>query len=344
MINHLLILCILIETRSYIMLKIAVDCMGGDKGSSEILHAVNDFLAIHDDVEITLFGKKEELISLENKCRIVDAREVIKMDDGPLEVMRKKNSSMYQAILTMKNEEMDAAISCGSTGGFLSTATMVLKLLPGVKRAALVTAFPTLKKDKKVVLLDIGANNENSSEELVQFALMGKLYAEAIYQIENPSVYLLSNGSEEHKGSPEGKIAYQTLKDNNFPNFKGNVEARYILNGEADVVVTDGYTGNILLKSTEGTAKMLSTLLKNAFTKNIFTKIGYLFARKGLKEMKEMMNYKNTGGAMLLGVNGVVVKAHGSSDATSFLSALKIAYSLAKAKVNEKIKEGIINA
>ena len=194
------------------MYKIVVDAMGGDNGSSIVVDAIKKFLEDNKDVEITVAGKKEELSSLEGKCRILDARDVVPMEAGALEVMRLKNSSMAVAIRTMKEEGLDAVVSCGSTGGFLSAATINLKMIPGVKRAALVAPFPTAIKGKNVVILDIGANNENSPEELVQFALMGKLYSQSVFGVEKPAVYLLNNGVEEGKGAPEVKAAYKLLK------------------------------------------------------------------------------------------------------------------------------------
>lgn len=325
------------------MIKIIVDAMGGDLGSSVIVEAVINFMKDYPDVEITVAGKKEELSLLEGKCRILDAPDVVPMHAGALEVMRLKNSSMMVAIKTCKEENLDAVVSCGSTGGFLSAATINLKMIHGVKRAALVTPFPTQIKGKKVVVLDVGANNENSPEELAQFALMGKLYSECVLGTNTPNVYLLSNGTEEGKGAPEVKEAYKILKDNNFKGFKGNIEARNVISGQADVVVTDGYTGNVLLKSFEGVAKMMSGMIKDTFKKNLWTKIGYLHVKKGMKEMKETMDYKTTGGAMLLGINGNVIKAHGSSDAIAFYHALLVAKKLAEKDVVSKIKLGLEN-
>lgn len=322
-------------------MKIVVDAMGGDLGSSVICEAILNFLNDNPGLEITAVGKKEELTSLEGKCEIVDAREVVPMEAGALEVMRMKDSSMFKAVDLMRNGGYDAVISAGSTGGFLSTATLCLKNVPGILRSALVSPFPTKIKGKQVVVLDIGASNENTPEQLYQFGLMGKLYAENVLGVKEPNVYLLSNGAEEGKGSPEGKLAYKLYKEKNFPGFKGNIEARYALNGEADVIVTDGFTGNIFLKGVEGVAKLMGGMVKDAFKKNLWTKLGYLHVHKGLKEMKETMDYKGTGGAMLLGINGVVVKAHGSSDARSFYSALRVAYRLAQTDIVNKIKEGI---
>lgn len=322
------------------MLRFVVDTMGGDLGSSVIVEAIKNFLKENADCEITAVGKIDELKDLEGICRIIDAPDVVPMEAGALEALRMKKSSMIVAIKTLKEEGLDGVISCGSTGAFLSASTITLKLIPGVKRAALVAPFPTHIKGKKVVILDVGASNENSPEEIIQFASMGKLYSQAVFNVNEPKVALLSNGSEEGKGSPECKEAYKLLKESNFAGFVGNIEARNALDGSVDVVATDGFTGNIFLKGTEGIAKFMSSLIKGAFKKNLWTKIGYLHVKNGVNEISETMDYKSTGGAMLLGVNSVVVKAHGNSDAYSFKCALTVAKKLAENKVVEKLKEG----
>ena len=324
-------------------MKIAVDAMGGDNGSKPIVQAVKEFLQENKDVEIVVFGKEEELQELSSICRIINAPDIVPMEAGALEVLRMKNSSMCKAISTMKEEGFDAVISAGSTGGFLSAATLILKAIPGVKRACLVTAFPTKIKGKKVVVLDVGANNENNAEELLQFAYMGKAYNQALFATKEPKTYLLSNGSEAHKGSPLVKQAHQLLLDNKFEGFMGNMEARDVLNGDADILVCDGFSGNVLLKGMEGIAKMMSGMIKNNFKKNLWTKLGYLHVRKGFKDMSETMDYKSTGGAMLLGLDGVVVKAHGNSDAYSFKSALKVTKQMVDYQVVNNIKESLKN-
>ena len=324
-------------------MKIAVDAMGGDNGSKPIVEAIKEFKKENQDVEIVVFGKEEELFELSSIAKIVNAPEVVPMEAGALEVLRMKNSSMCKAISTMKEENYDAVVSCGSTGGFLSAATLILKTIPGVKRSALVTAFPTKIKGKKVVVLDVGANNDNSPEELRQFAYMGKAYNEALFNTKEPKTYLLSNGAEEHKGSPLVKETHKLLKEDIFPGFMGNMEARDVLNGDADILVADGFSGNVLLKGMEGVAKMMSSMIKNNFKKNLWTKLGYLHVRKGFKDMSETMDYKSTGGAMLLGINGVVVKAHGNSDAYSFFNALRVAKLMVSYDVVNKIKEALNN-
>ena len=320
------------------MIKIAVDAMGLDKGSSVVVEAVKNFLNDYNDIELTVYGKKEELVELENLVKIIDCRDVMGMEDGALQVMRKKETSMIKAIEAAKNEDIDGVVSAGSTGAFLTAATINLKLIEGLQRAALVSPFPTVG-EKSVIILDIGANNENTAEHLVEFAKMGRVFSKVYNDVKQPRVYLISNGAEEKKGSPVIKEAHQLLKNSNFEGFKGNIEARDALSGEADVVVCPGFDGNVFLKGTEGTVNLYTQLLKKAFKKNFLTKIGYLLAKSGLKDMQSKIDYKNYGGAMLLGVNKVVVKGHGSSDAKSFYHAIRVTYELIKKDMISKIKE-----
>lgn len=319
------------------MISLAIDLSSGDLGAAAALEGVKAFRQKHPDVKLILVGRKQDVPDEE----VVDAQDVVAMDAGPLDALRAKESSMYKAVDLVKKGEADGVVSAGGTGAYLSCATVSLRLIPGVKRSALVTPFPTKIKGKKVVILDCGASNENSGEEIAQFALMGSLYAQAVYNIDNPKVYLLSNGSEEHKGSPSGKEAYALLKGSENLNFCGNIEARDALSGVADVIATDGYSGNVLLKASEGTAKLMSGMLKDAFKRNFFSKIGYLLCKKGINEMKDTMDAKKVGGAMLLGVNGVVVKAHGNSNGEAFYNAIEVAYRLAEGHVKDKIKEGL---
>ncbi|MBP5216310.1 MAG: phosphate acyltransferase PlsX [Bacilli bacterium] len=322
------------------MITLALDMMGSDLGPEELAKGVALFEEKHgDSCRLILVGKKENLP--EGKHEIVDAPDALPMETGAMDALRAKNSSMHRAVNLVKEGKAQGVVSCGATGAFLSIATVLLRKVPGIDRAAFVAPFPTKIKGKPVIILDVGASNENSAKELQQFALLGTLYARLIYGIEKPKTYLLSNGAEEGKGSPIVKEAYALLKEDPKINFQGNIEARETLEGEADVIVCDGFTGNILLKSTEGTAKLMSGFIKKAFKRNILSKIGYLFARKGFKEMTETMDYKNVGGAMLLGVNGVVVKAHGSSDGTAFYHSIEVAYRLLEKNLLEQIKQGL---
>ena len=320
------------------MIKMAVDVMGMDKGSKVAVDAINRFLKEFNDVELVAFGKEEELQALNSKCKVINCNEVMGMEDGALAILRKKQTSMIKAVEYTKENDFDGVISGGSTGAFLTASTIYLKLIEGVQRAALVSPFPTIK-DKNVIVLDIGANSENTPEHLLEFAKMGKVFAKVYNNLETPQIYLLSNGAEEKKGSELVKNAHQLIKQSNLEGFKGNMEARYVLSGDADVIVAGGFDGNILLKSIEGTAKAMGDMLKQGFKKNIFTMLGYLFAKSGVDGVKEKMNYKQYGGAMFVGVNKVVVKAHGSSDEFAFYSALKVCYNLIKKDVVNKMKE-----
>jgi len=312
--------------------------MGSDNGSKIVVGAVKKFLKDYKDVEFTVVGKKEELMDLSSAATIIDARDVMGMEDGALDVMRKKESSMMKAISEVSSGNCDGVVSAGGTGSFLTASTIKLKLIPGVLRAALISPFPT-SDGKGVVMLDIGASNENTPEQLVQFAHMGSIYCEGALHRENPKVFLLSNGAEEKKGSPVGKHAHQLLKEEKGVNFYGNIEARYVLTGEADVVVSEGYPGNVMLKTIEGTANMMKGKIKTAFKRNIFSIIGYLFSKSSFDKFKDELDYKKYGGAMLVGINGVCVKAHGNSDEYSFYHALRVCYNCIKADMVNRIKK-----
>ena len=322
-------------------MKFVIDMMGGDSGVKATIGATKEFIKRHPNVELFLIGDLNALETFKDhdNIHLVESKTVLKMDVDPLTALKEKDSSLMVAIETYLANNCDCLISAGSTGALLSAAIFKIKRIPGITRPCLITSFPTIKKNKKFVVCDLGANNSNTKEELLQFAKMGSIYYSIVYQEENPKVYLLSNGTEEEKGSPVSKEAYPLLKDCKSINFKGNIEARDPLYGDIDVLVSDGYTGNIFLKSVEGTAKVMSKMIKDAFKKNVLTMIGYLFSKKGINEIKEKMDYKNVGGALLMGVNGVVIKAHGSSDVRSFLSALENGYKLVEVDIVNKFKK-----
>ena len=327
------------------MAKLVIDMMGSDLGVNMAKEGVRLFLAEHPEAKLLLVGKKEELSDMKD-VEILDAQDVLPMDAGPLDVMRKKESSMTKAVFAVKERGYQGVVSAGGTGAFLSSASLILKKAPGVLRPALAACFPNFKKNSHVVVLDIGANNENSPEEMAQFALMGAIYQKVAYKVNLPKVGLLSNGAEDGKGSPEGKATFALLKKEVSPyySFIGNVEGKDILEGEADVVVTDGFSGNILLKSTEGAAKAMGHLLKKAFLSSFSSKLGYLFAKKGISSLKSQMDPGAIGGALLLGVNSIAVKAHGASDAYAFKNAIALASSLADGKALEEIIKGLQHA
>lgn len=324
-------------------MKLVVEMMGGDHGLETTIPALIKFNKTYPDVELIAVGREDLMQEVKAFATIIDAKDVISVEATPMEVLRAKESSLLKAINAVLEHDAAGIVSAGGTGPFLSAATLKLKLISGVERAAILAPFPTSVKGKQVAILDIGASNENTPEHLYQFALMGQAYAKAVFNNEAPQTYLLSNGTEDSKGSPLVQATWKLLHERKLPHFKGHMEARETLSGEADVVIADGFTGNILLKSIEGTAKLLNNGIKTAFKRSIFSKIGYLFARKGFNEMRESFDYKNTGGAMLIGVNNVVVKAHGNSDPRGFYSAIVVAYKMAQADIVRSVRNGLMN-
>ncbi len=326
------------------MIKIAIDSMGSDLGPESLSEGILDYLKKNEDVSFKIFGDEDVLNPIYEdveRVEVVNTTQVIPMECSPLDFLRKKDSSMYRAIESVKNGECDAVVTAGSTGGFVAGCTFLLRNIPGVNRAGLCSPFPTAKKGKAALILDIGASNVNNGNDLYTFAKMGRIYSQNILNNPDPTTYVISNGVEEGKGTEEVIEAYHLLQDNNFPNFQGNAEARNVLDGEHDIIVCPGFAGNILLKSTEGVAAMMNQMIKDSFKKNIFTKIGYLFARGGFKDMKKTMDYRKYGGAILLGVNGCAVKAHGNSNAYAFYNALDVSVNMVRADIVNLIRSNI---
>ena len=307
------------------MTRIVVDAMGGDNAPKAVVEgcikAVNEL-----DVKVILVGKedliKEQLADYNgDKISIVNAEDVISNDDDPAKaVRRKKESSVVVGMNLIADGQGDAFVSAGSTGAVVSGATLIIKRINGVRRVAIGSVFPTPLKP--TLVLDCGANSDCTPEFLQQFAIMGDAYMKAVYGIENPTVGLLNNGAEEHKGSNLYKEAHQLLKTTDI-NFIGNIEARDVFDCKADVVVADGFAGNIFLKTTEGTAGFFSKKMKGLFMKNIMTKLCALFLKKGIKEFKASFDYTEHGGAPVLGSKKVVIKAHGSSNSKAFYNAIR---------------------
>jgi len=324
-------------------MKLAVDAMSGDLGSAPVVEACQMFAEVHPDVELAVTGKKEELEALTayENISIIDARDVVSMDDSVLGVRRKKESSMVKALMMARNGEADGVISCGSTGAFYTAAMLFVKRIEGVERSCLMAQLPTYN-GKGTLLLDVGANANNTSEQLREFAIMGSLYAELVRGIDHPTVYLLNIGTEDHKGDDMHKEAYQLLSVTDSINFKGNIEGRDLLKGDADVIVTDGFSGNIALKSLEGTATLLMKLMKESLMSSLMGKIGALFAKKSLYALKDRFDYKSVGGALMLGFSKAIVKAHGASDATAFFNAMELLHRMVEMKVVDTMKEGLM--
>ena len=332
-------------------MRIILDAMGGDNAPQApvlgALQAARDFGA-----QITLVGRGEEILKVLRENNIADlpdgmeianADEVVDMHDDPANVIRKKkNSSLVIGLRMLSEGQGDAFISAGSTGALLSGATLIVKRIKGIRRAAMGPAIPN-KTGGKTVLLDCGANAECTPEFLLQFGLVGSLYAKKYLGIENPRVGLLNIGAEDSKGTPLQKEAYALLTEaceKGLLNFIGNVEARYVPLGEADVVVCDGFSGNVLLKSIEGTAMFMGSLMKHKiFKRNIFSMLGYLFCKPGVKEVLKLLDAEEVGGTQFLGIRKPVIKAHGSSGVRAFRNAVKQAMDAAQSDISQELEQ-----
>lgn len=324
------------------MMKIAIDAMSGDLGSSIVVKAIKSFMKQYQDTELYVCGKKEELSELEGlqNVQIVDSRDVISMNDSIMTIRRKREASMYKAVNLCKDEVCDAVVSCGSTGGFYACAMFFLKRLEGVDKCGLLSTIPT-KNGRGVCMCDMGANAENTAEHLNSFAVMGSCYIEAVRGIQNPKVALLNIGAEEKKGNEMHIEAYKMLKANPNINFVGNIEGRELLEGEIDLVVTDGFSGNIALKTIEGAGKVMMDMLKEALMANTRSKLAAVLAKPALKALKGKMDYNSVGGAFMAGFEKPVIKAHGSSGEIAFENAMKMARSMVKENSIEKMKAGL---
>lgn len=326
-------------------MRIIVDAFGGDNAPLEILKGCE--LAVKEqNIEIILSGNEEEIkkcaqennVSLDNMS-IINAESVITMEDHPDVVIKsKKDSSMAVGLKAVSQGEGDAFVSAGSTGALVVGATFIVKRIKGAKRAALSPILPT-DDGKGVMLIDSGANVECRPEMLLQFGIMGYYYMKSM-GVENPRVALLNVGTEDTKGGELQLEAFKLLS-NSEVNFIGNVEARDVLNGVCDVLVCDGFSGNILLKTCEGTVGVLMNNLKTVFKKNIFTMLCYSILKPGLRQFKSKLDYNEHGGAPLMGVTKPVIKAHGSSKATAFKNAIMQAVKFAEGNSIEKIANDI---
>ena len=330
-------------------MKIIVDAMGGDHAPAEIVKGAVEAHKLFGH-EIILVGKEDavrECLKNEGASELAGisvrhAGDVIDMNDEPTAaIRRKKDSSMVVALNMLKNGEGDAVVSAGSTGALLTGATLLVRRIKGVRRACLAPTVPNI--DRGFVLIDAGANAECVPEQLVQFAFMGSLYAERVLGFNKPRVALLNNGAEEHKGTPMHQEAHQLLRKAEGLNFVGNVEGSGVLTGEVDVVVSDGFSGNILLKSIEGTAKFVMKMMKEVMTSSLKNKLAALVIKKDMGALKEKMDPNNVGGTALLGVSKPVIKAHGSSTAPAIVNAIKQAAAFTESGFIQAIEENIEN-
>ena len=297
-------------------MKLGIDAMSGDLGSRIVVEACLSFLEKNKTDELYVVGKIEELEALKpyDQVTLIDAREVLEMTENILAIRRKKESSMVKTMMLARKGEVDAVLSCGNTGAYYASAMLFLKRIEGVEKSCLMAMMPTYS-DNKVAMLDVGANSENTAEQLKSFAIMGNAYAKNVLKITNPKIALL--------------------------NFVGNIEGKEILDGEVDVVVTDGFTGNVALKTIEGVAKVLVKSLKDGFMSSTRTKAGAVLAKPALKQLLTKFDTKAAGGALMMGFVKPVIKAHGSSDAIAFENAINLAFEMVSSDVVEKMKEGL---
>lgn len=309
------------------MKRIAVDAMGGDHAPKAIVEGVNRAIKDFSDIEIQLYGdeaKIREYLTVTERVSVVHTNEKIHSDDEPAKaIRRKKEASMVLAAKAVKDGEADAVLSAGNTGALLAAGLFVVGRIKGVERPGLLSTLPT-RDGKGVDMLDLGANAENTPAHLLQYGILGSFYAQNVRGIKKPRVGLLNNGTEATKGDSLHKEAFALLSQESSQHFVGNVEARDLMDGMVDVVVTDGFTGNAVLKAIEGTAMTIMGSLKSSIKSGGFkAKLGALFLKDSLYQLKDTMDYSSAGGAVLFGLKAPVVKSHGSSDATSIYHTIK---------------------
>ena len=323
---------------------VAIDCMGGDHGPQVTVPAALDFVRDHDDVRVILVGLAETIRpflgdAADGRVSVRHSTEVVAMGESPALALRsKKDSSMRVAVNLVKEGVADACVSAGNTGALMAVSRFVLKMLPGIDRPAICAALPTLTGHTHV--LDLGANVDCDPEHLLQFGIMGAALVSAIEHHDRPTVAILNIGEEAIKGNDVVKRAAELLWNSDL-NFIGNVEGDGLYKGEAEVIVCDGFVGNVALKASEGLAQLLATFLRQEFKRNLFTKLAALVAVPVLKKFKSRVDHRQYNGASLLGLRGIVVKSHGSADAVAFGCALRRAAEEARSGVLARISERV---
>ncbi len=322
--------------------KISIDLMGGANAPNCIIEGLNNVCSTDQEVTFILYGREKEVRSklqkasnLQGRYTLIDCNDVVSDDEQPVKALKTgKESSMCKAIEAVRDNKVDACISSGNTGALMVMTKMKLGMLPGIKRPAIVSIYPNLNQGS--VMLDLGANAECDPYTLQQFAVMGCCYAHIMLKKSNPSVGILNVGIEEYKGRDIDKKTFELLKNSNL-NFHGFIEGDDLAKGSVDVVVTDGFTGNVVLKTSEGVAKTCQDYIKYAFNSSLMAKLGALLARLALKKTFKKIDPRNYNGAMFIGINGIVIKSHGSSDAFAFSNAVYSAIKLARQGINADI-------
>ena len=323
---------------------IAVDAMGGDHAPQVVIAGADMARGRHPDLHFLLFGDEaaigplvEARPGLSDRTTVFHTSDRVAADAKPSQVLRHgRKSSMGLAIEAVKNDEAAAVVSAGNTGGLMALAKFMLKTLPGIERPAIGSLMPT--RTGSTVFLDLGANAECDAENLVQFAVMGEVYAREVLGIDKPTVGLLNIGTEDLKGNDTIRQAAAALRESSLPiEFRGFVEGNDLNSGTVDVVVTDGFTGNVALKVAEGSVGMYTYFLRQAFKSRWMSRLGYLLAKPALQDLRQRLDPRRYNGAMFLGLNGIVVKSHGGTDALGFANAIGVAVDLAKQGTNERI-------
>jgi glycerol-3-phosphate acyltransferase PlsX len=327
--------------------RIALDAMGGDNGAAVVIAGADLSLSRHPDTSFIVFGDEavvrpllESRPALAAASRLVHTEVTVKMDEKPSQALRhgRWRSSMWLAIDAVKKGEADVTVSAGNTGALMAMSKFHLRTMPGVSRPAIACLWPTLRGES--IVLDVGASIGADVQHLVQLAVMGSAMASVVFDLERPTVGLLNVGVEEVKGLEEIREASQVLRTLtcSHMDFRGFVEGDDIGRGTVDVVVTEGFTGNIALKTAEGTAKQLAAYLRSAMGRTWMAKIGYLFARQAFKTLKDKMDPRKVNGGVFLGLNGVVIKSHGGTDAEGFAAAVDLGYDMARYELMAKIR------
>lgn len=330
-------------------LTLSVDAMGGDRAPEAIVSGVDIFAQAQPAVKILLHGDKERLTSLldllpraKAVCEVRPSGEIVAMDAKPGQAMRNKNTSMWQSVASVKSGEAGAVVSAGNTGALMAVAHLQLRTIEGLHRPAITAAWPTPKGS--CVVLDVGANVDSDPDQLVDFAIMGEAFAKALYGIKRPTIGLLNIGSEDAKGHEDIREAMRLLRLYGAIldlDVRGFVEGNDISMGSTDVVVTDGFTGNVALKTAEGAARLVGGFVKEALTSGPFSMLGALLASAGLKRLKDRMDPSSVNGGVFLGLNGLVVKSHGGTDPKGFATAMTIAARLATSAYKSEVQANL---
>lgn len=330
--------------------RISLDAMGGDHGPATVIPGAAIALERHPDIRFLIFGDEAQcrplLDSFPDLAAVSELRHTdiaIAMDEKPSQALRRgrKSSSMWRAIQAVKDHEADVAVSAGNTGALMAMATFCLRTMVGINRPAIAAIWPTLRGES--IVLDVGATIGADARHLINMALMGSAMARILFDIDRPSVGLLNVGTEEVKGIEEIKLAGRILRETPIStlDYHGFVEGNDIGQGKVDVIVTEGFSGNIALKTAEGTAKQIASYLRDAMGSSLMSKIGYLFARSAFAVLKDRLDPRKVNGGVFLGLDGVVIKSHGGTDGTGFAAAVDLGYDMVKYGLLEKIGEAL---